>query len=65
LAEVGRVHVRVHDPTSESRKEKLFRVDTQIEGSTIFLFVNEETGRWPLQIRNETALGFQFQQTVS
>ncbi len=64
LADVGRVHVRVQDPTSESRREKLFRVDTQIEGSSIFLFVAEETGRWPLQIRNETDFAFRFQQTV-
>lgn len=64
LAEVGRVHLRVQDPSSDSRREKLFRIDTLIEGSSIFLFVAEETGRWPLQIRNETAFAFQFQQMV-
>lgn len=62
IAEVGHIHVTLPSATGT---RSLLKVDTRLEGSSIFLFVAEETGRWPLRIRNETNNTFSFQQTVS
>jgi vacuolar protein sorting-associated protein 13A/C len=63
VADVGRNHVVV--PTERGASKQLLRIDIRLEGSTVFLFVAEEEGTWPLRIRNETDFPFTFEQTVS
>jgi vacuolar protein sorting-associated protein 13A/C len=41
------------------------RVETHIEGSSIFLYVTREGDPWPLKLRNDTGINFTFQQAVS
>lgn len=42
------------------------RVETHLEGSSIFLYVSKEKDdAWPLRLRNDTNLSLAFQQIVS
>lgn len=42
------------------------RVETHLEGSSIFLYVSKENDdAWPLRLRNDTGLSLAFQQIVS
>lgn len=41
------------------------RVETHIEGSSIFLYISRETDPWPIRIKNDTNMHFEFQQAVS
>ena len=52
-------------PTGQEGSKQLLRIDIRLEGATVFLFIAEEEGTWPLRIRNETDFPFSFEQTVS
>lgn len=42
------------------------RVETHLEGSSVFLYVSKENDdAWPLRLRNDTDLSLAFQQMVS
>jgi len=51
--------------TARGSKNYLIKVETHIEGSSIFLYISRETEPWPLKLRNDTNLKFTFQQAVS
>jgi vacuolar protein sorting-associated protein 13A/C len=51
--------------TSRGSKTYLMRVETHIEGSSIFLYISRETDPWPIRIKNDTNMQFEFQQAVS
>ncbi|KAL7419546.1 Vacuolar protein sorting-associated protein 13 [Cryptotrichosporon argae] len=64
MADIGRTNVTLERTTSSGQKKTyLMRVETHLEGSSIFLFVSRETEPWPLRLRNDTDVPFTFQQT--
>lgn len=60
VADVGKMHVLVRQVEGPP---KLIKVDTRLDGATVFLYFSEETGRWPLRLKNETGFTFKFCQT--
>lgn len=62
VADVGKSHVVLRQP-GPNGKVTLIKVDTRLEGASIFLFFSEETSAWPLKLRNETNFRFKFCQT--
>lgn len=62
VADVGKSHVVLREPGPDG-KITLIRVDTRLEGATVFLFFSEEKSAWPLRLRNETNFRFKFCQT--
>ncbi|WVR05901.1 hypothetical protein IAU60_002927 [Kwoniella sp. DSM 27419] len=63
LADIGRTNIVLHRQTHRGPKQYLIRVDTHIEGSSIFTYISRDTDSWPLKVRNETGLSMLFQQT--
>lgn len=65
MSDIGRTHITLERQTPRGKRTYLIRVETHIEGSSIFLYISRETEPWPLKIRNETKLKLAFQQAVS
>lgn len=64
INDIGRINLTLQRETSRGMKTYLMRVETHIEGSSIFLFVSRETEPWPIKLRNETQRPFKFKQAV-
>ena len=65
ICDIGRTNLTLDRETSRGSRNYLIRIETHIEGSTIFLYISRETEPWPLRLENETGIRFTFQQTVS
>lgn len=65
ISDIGKIHLRLQRETRTGTKQYLMRVQTHIEGSSIFIFVSRETEPWPIKLRNDTAVPFKFKQAVS
>ena len=65
IADIGRTHLVLERQSTRGSKIYLLRVETHIQGSSIFLYISRETEPWPLKVRNSTDLEFPFQQIVS
>ncbi|ORY32314.1 hypothetical protein BCR39DRAFT_523905, partial [Naematelia encephala] len=62
IADIGRTYLEVRRQTSRGPKTYLIRIETHLEGSSIFLFIARETDHWPIRIQNDTHLNFTFSQ---
>ncbi|WVQ62160.1 uncharacterized protein L199_000298 [Kwoniella botswanensis] len=62
MADIGRTHITLQRLTNRGQKTYLLRVDTHLEGSSIFIYVSRDTDQWPLRLRNDTGLSLKFQQ---
>ena len=65
MNDIGRSHVVLHRQASDGIRKYLVRIETHIQGSSIFLYVTREKEPWPMKIRNETSLPLTFRQVVS
>ncbi|ORX35977.1 putative late endosome to vacuole transport-related protein [Kockovaella imperatae] len=63
ISDIGRTNLTLDRDSSRGQKTYLMRVETHIQGSTVFLYISRETEPWPLKLKNETNLRFTFQQT--
>lgn len=63
IADLGRTNITVRRQSGSNSKTYLMRVETHLEGSSIFLYVSKEKDdAWPLRLRNDTNLSLAFQQ---
>ena len=65
IADIGHTNLTLQRQSTRGPKSYLMRVETHIQGSSIFLFISRETEPWPLRLKNDTNLTFTFQQVVS
>ena len=63
IADIGRTNLTLDRQTNRGSKTYLMRVETHIEGSTIWLYISRETEPWPLKFENQTGIKITFQQT--
>ncbi|WWD17860.1 hypothetical protein CI109_102304 [Kwoniella shandongensis] len=63
MADIGRTNLTLQRQSSRGTKTYLIRVETHIEGSSIFIYVSRDTDTWPLKLRNDTGLSLKYQQT--
>jgi len=61
LADIGHTNLTLRKHKDDSRP-RLLRIETHIEGSSIFIYISKETGPWPLRFQNDTGLALTFQQ---
>ena len=59
IADIGTTHVKIAKP---GQRQRLIRVETLLENSTIFLHLSFETKNWPFSMRNESDTEFTFYQ---
>lgn len=61
IADIGRTNLVLK---REGNREKtyLMRVETHIEGSSIFIYISRETDPWPLRLQNDTNYQLSFKQ---
>ena len=64
MNDIGRSHVVLHRQASDGLRKYLVRIETHIQGPSLFIYVSREKEPWPLKIRNDTGLPLTFQQTV-
>nr|ODO02780.1 vacuolar protein sorting-associated protein vps13 [Cryptococcus depauperatus CBS 7855] len=63
ISDIGKTHILLKRHSNNEVKTYLMRVETHIEGSSIFLFISrEKDDAWPLRIHNDTDLSLVFQQ---
>lgn len=62
INDIGRTNLRLTRQTSRGTKTYLVRVETHMEGSCLFLFMQREKDPWPIKLRNDTELPFMFKQ---
>ncbi|KAL0252508.1 hypothetical protein I308_101900 [Cryptococcus tetragattii IND107] len=63
IADLGRTNITAKRQSGTTSKTYLMRVETHLEGSSIFLYVSKENDdAWPLRLRNDTDLSLAFQQ---
>lgn len=65
MSDIGRTHITLQRQTARGQKTYLLRVDTHLEGSSVFIYVSRDTDQWPLRLRNDTGISLKFQQVVS
>jgi vacuolar protein sorting-associated protein 13A/C len=65
MNDIGRSHVVLHRQASDGPRKYLVRVETHIQGASLFVYISREKEPWPIRIRNDTALPLSFQQTVN
>ena len=65
MSDIGRTNLVIERQTNRGPKTYLLRVETHLEGSTVFTYVSRETEPWPLRLENQTNVTFTFQQAVS
>ncbi|KZT54406.1 DUF1162-domain-containing protein [Calocera cornea HHB12733] len=53
IQDIGKVHFRLSPPDQLMRRH-LIRADVLLEGSTIFIILERETGPWPFAIENNS-----------
>ncbi|EJU02006.1 hypothetical protein DACRYDRAFT_22408 [Dacryopinax primogenitus] len=53
IQDIGKVHFRLTPPDQVMRRH-LIRADVLLDGSTIFIILNRETGVWPFAIENNS-----------
>ncbi|ODO11680.1 hypothetical protein I350_00464 [Cryptococcus amylolentus CBS 6273] len=64
ISDIGRTHIAVQRQSRGSPKTYLMRVETHLEGSSIFLYISrEKEDAWPLRVANDTNIPLAFQQT--
>lgn len=61
IGDIGRTNL-VLKRGGPKGKLYLMRIDTHIEGSSIFIFISREKGPWPLRFQNDTNETLTFQQ---
>lgn len=61
IADIGRTHLTLKRGGSRP-KTYLMRVETHIQGSSIFIYISRETEPWPLRLQNDTNLNLTFEQ---
>lgn len=59
IADIGTTHVKIAKP---GQRQRLVRVETMLEFSTIFVHMSIETKNWPFSMRNESDTEFTFYQ---
>ncbi|GKT49685.1 vacuolar protein sorting-associated protein 13C [Colletotrichum spaethianum] len=59
ISDIGTTHVKI---AKAGQRQRLIRVETLMEGATIFLHLSLETKNWPYQMRNESDTEFTFYQ---
>ncbi|KAI9292119.1 vacuolar protein sorting-associated protein vps13 [Neoconidiobolus thromboides FSU 785] len=59
---VGKIHVQLSKINSGI---ELIKVDVQLQGATIFIILEKETGKWPFRIENMTESNVVFYQAVN
>ncbi|WRT64162.1 uncharacterized protein IL334_001091 [Kwoniella shivajii] len=62
MADIGRTNITLKRQTTRGSKTYLLRVDTHLEGSSVFIYVSRDTDHWPLRLRNDTGVPLKFQQ---
>lgn len=62
INDIGRTDLRLTRQTSRGTKTYLARIETHMEGSCLFLFMQGEKDPWPIRLRNDTDLPFMFKQ---
>nr|XP_018267277.1 vacuolar protein sorting-associated protein vps13 [Kwoniella dejecticola CBS 10117]OBR89435.1 vacuolar protein sorting-associated protein vps13 [Kwoniella dejecticola CBS 10117] len=62
MSDIGRTHITLQRHTARGQKTYLLRVDTHLEGSSVFIYLSRDTDQWPLRLRNDTGLALKFQQ---
>nr|XP_019015055.1 vacuolar protein sorting-associated protein vps13 [Kwoniella pini CBS 10737]OCF53836.1 vacuolar protein sorting-associated protein vps13 [Kwoniella pini CBS 10737] len=62
MSDIGRTHITLQRQTARGQKTYLLRVDTHLEGSSVFIYVSRDTDQWPLRLRNDTGISLKFQQ---
>lgn len=62
MNDIGRTNVTLTRQSSRGPKTYLMRVETHIEGSSIFMIISRETDPYPIKLRNTTSLPFKFKQ---
>jgi vacuolar protein sorting-associated protein 13A/C len=66
LADIGRTNLKLfRRNANDDNKAYLMRVEAHIQGSSIWTYISRETEPYPLKLRNDTHLAFEFQQVVS
>lgn len=60
--EIGRSNLRLTRQGRNGTKTYLARIETHMEGSSLFLYMQRETDPWPIRLRNDTELPFMFKQ---
>ncbi|KAL1410608.1 Vacuolar protein sorting-associated protein 13 [Vanrija albida] len=65
IADIGTIHVTMERQTSRGPRTYLMRVETHLDGSSVFIFISRETEPWPIKLRNETNIPFKFKQMQS
>ncbi|BEI82300.1 hypothetical protein CcaverHIS002_0301680 [Cutaneotrichosporon cavernicola] len=62
INDIGRTDLRLIRQGRNGPKTYLARIETHMECSSLFLFMQLETDPWPIKLRNDTALPFMFKQ---
>lgn len=65
ISDIGTIHVTMERQTRSGPRTYLMRVETHLDGSSIFIFISRETEPWPIKLRNETNIPFTFKQSAS
>ncbi|WVQ82769.1 hypothetical protein IAT38_004901 [Cryptococcus sp. DSM 104549] len=63
IADIGRTNLTIRRKSQGAQKTYLMRVETHIEGASIFLYISrEKEDAWPLKLHNDTKLSLKFRQ---
>jgi vacuolar protein sorting-associated protein 13A/C len=65
IQDIGSVHFRLFPPGEETHDLRLIRADVAVEGATVHVILNPETGPWPFVIDNNSDYDVSFCQVVS
>jgi vacuolar protein sorting-associated protein 13A/C len=64
MEDIGSVHIRVQPIDAPPSDVHLWRADVEVEGATIFITLNRESGDWPYRLFNESDYEFIVLQSV-
>ncbi|KAH8647289.1 vacuolar protein sorting-associated protein 13 [Xylariales sp. PMI_506] len=59
ISDLGTTHIKI---AKAGQRQRLIRLETLMEGATIFLHISIETKAWPFSMRNESDTEFTFYQ---
>lgn len=63
IEDIGRIHLKLYrNPDSGSSRYALLRIDTILEGATLYIHLQNAGNNWPYSIRNFTNYEFTFYQ---
>lgn len=60
--DIGRSNLRLSRQGRNGPKTYLARIETHMEGSSLFVYLQLETDPWPIKLRNDTEMPFMFKQ---